>query len=238
VLLATLNTINDFLEYLKAREKFFGKFNSAVLSGEQDLLAHFLFDRQFSGIPEADACYLPEGAWTSFINSPQYARYIEKNKITESWDYIIERSRECSDEKIIEELARPNRFQRRKLSIAFLDGMTIAAQDKKHKHFRRWVLLNDLGRSFCFLFDSQTDQKKREAILTRLCLAILVKFPNNKRAVGIATEKIPTQRCSYTFAIVDNRCASEHDKKSIQNMSKELGILENPIRRHLKEDEF
>ena len=67
-------------------------------------------------------------------------------------------------EMVARELARPNRFDRRCLSKAFIEAHICADKDNIHDLFRRIVLCKDV--SYCFLFqDEQKPRDKRKEIL-------------------------------------------------------------------------
>src|SRR5262249_10593981 len=68
VLNAELNTISDFLTYLKAKEECFQRGTAALFYGEEDLLALYLSnDREFP--PEPDFIALDGELWDSFSKS-------------------------------------------------------------------------------------------------------------------------------------------------------------------------
>ena len=96
VILQTLDTVTDFTDYLDKKENFLLN-HLVVLSGEEELLAYFL--QQFNENSEHDFILprdninmfsLEEGFWDDFIKSPERESQIEANRVSYSWDALIE----------------------------------------------------------------------------------------------------------------------------------------------------
>ena len=68
------------------------------------------------------------------------------------WDSIINRAHEGSIEyeKVARELARPDRFERRYLSKAYVDAQIRAESNTKYDAFRRTIAGS--GVTYCFVF--------------------------------------------------------------------------------------
>ena len=142
VLLRTLDTITDFVEYLKRKERFIttGKLGGAA--GEEDLLAYYLCNVGPDGcndfvLPEGtNIILLDEGHWLGHEQHPQRLAQRQANEISYNWDGPIERfSRNilndtqykttgrgvAHSERMIRFLARESRTRRRFLTTLFLD---------------------------------------------------------------------------------------------------------------------
>lgn len=75
LLLTHLDTVQDFLNYLRLKEKFLSLPNGIVATGEEDLLAIHLinpeFDREtFIEIPPDQPVLIQEGHWEAYLNGP------------------------------------------------------------------------------------------------------------------------------------------------------------------------
>jgi hypothetical protein len=137
----TVDTIQDFIAYLRAKE-------TAILGGklrwaasEQDLLAAYLGnpnEEQSFTIPrQYKRAHVPEGNWELFRRSPLRLAQIKANRISYYWDRLIESygkhvldgtlhsntsSYVVSDnEKVLRLLAREPRTKRRELSRRLIE---------------------------------------------------------------------------------------------------------------------
>ena len=142
VLLRTLDTIKDFVEYLKRKERLItaGKLGGAA--GEEDLLAYYLRKVGPDGwndfvLPEGtNAIFIDEGLWLDHQEHPQRLAQRQADEISYAWDRLIERFNRnilndtqyettrrgvAHSERIVRFLAREPRTRRRLLTSFFLD---------------------------------------------------------------------------------------------------------------------
>ncbi len=191
LVLKELDTVSDFVEYLRAKERLLNTNKSLiVVGGEQELLAVYLMnDKSFARLEKADHVVIEEGSWAHFQGKPEYQAKKKADEISYGWDGIIERAHEGSRqyEVVARELARPNRFQRRYLSKVFLEACGQAHKDTIHDLYRRALVMD--GTTYCFLFmDDPEPRERRRAMIGAICLVARGKFQRNKRVLGIATE--------------------------------------------------
>ena len=236
-----LDTISDFVEYLKAKESLINTNKSLfILGGEEKLLAFYLInDRNFGRFNKADHIIIQDGSWGYLQNRPEYKRKKKADEISYGWDDIINRAHEGSEkyEIVTRELARPNRFQRRYLSKKFFDAHVKAHYDNKHDLFRRIMLGEDT--TYCFLFqDDPEPRKRRKLMLSTICFIARGKHQQNKKVLGVATEMKFRPTCSYDFCFMDMPTWTEKNQKSMEQLQKNTGIFVNPIITHSYEDEY
>lgn len=241
IVLNELDTINDFILYFQEKEDFIKKNKELIiLGGEEELLAFYLMNnKNFSRFNETDNILLTDGSWRHFQKKPEYKVKKKADEISYGWDSIIDRVHEGSSqyEIVARELARPNRFTRRYLSKVFLEAHIRAHNDKKHDLFRRILPME--GVTYCFLFqDDPEPREKRKAMLWAICLIARGKFPQNKKVLGIATEKELSPECSYDFCFVDYPGWTEKHQELVARLQKETGIFVNPEIGRAKEDEY
>lgn len=241
LVLNELDTISDFVEYLRAKEKFLQKNRSLiVIGGEQELLAFYLMNnRSFDRLKEANNIIIQDGSWKHLQNKPEYEAKKEADKISYGWDSIINRAHEGGEEyeRVARELARPNRFQRRYLSKAFFDAHVRAHNDKKNDLFRRIILGERI--TYCFLFqDDPESRNNRKAMLTAICWIARGKFQQNKKVLGIATEMKIRPTCSYDFCLLDIPKWTKEYQKNTEQLQRETGIFLNPTIGYVHEDEY
>ena len=144
ILLQTLDTAPDFIEYLEKKEDFLCKEDLIVsVAGEEELLALYLQNTNKNNehdflvdfdLKEIGSVALVEGGWEEFCKSEKRRIQVEANKISYFWDGLIEsftghffagtleHTTELdfnSQEKLFRILAKENRTRRRFLSQAF-----------------------------------------------------------------------------------------------------------------------
>lgn len=241
IILNELDTVSDFVEYLKAKEQFIDTDKSLVIiGGEEEFLAFYLMnDRNFKRFAEADNIMIQDGSWEHLQNKPEYKVKKKADEISYGWDSIINRAHEGSQkyEIVARELARPNRFQRRYLSKVFFEAHVLAHKDEKHDLFRR-VMPGD-GITYCFLFQDDPDPRdKRKAMLTAICWIARGQYKQNKKVLGVATEMKIKPTCSYDFVLMDLPTWTEENQKNMEQLQKDTGIFVNPIIGYAHEDEY
>ena len=232
IILQELDTISDFVEYLKEKEILISKDKSLIImGGEEELLAFYLLNnKSFKRLDELDRILIKEGSWAHIQNKPEYKLKKEADEISYGWDSIINRAHEGSPEYeiVARELARPNRFMRRYLTKVFFEAYRQAHEDEQHDLFRR--ILFSQGTTYCFLFfDDREPREKRKLMLGAICYIARGMNPQNRKVLGIATEKKIRPECSYDFCLMDIPEWTEKHQKQMEKLQKETGIFANPI---------
>lgn len=236
-----LDTIRDFVDYLKEKENLINK-NKAlfILGGEEELLAYYLErGRTFESFNKPEHTMIQGGLWESLQNNPDYRAKKKADEISYGWDSIINRVHEGSEkyELVAREIARPNRFQRRYLSKTFFDAHVRAHNDNNHDLFRR--IMPGEGTTYCFLFqDDPEPREKRKVMLEAICFIARGKYQENKKVLGIATEKKFNPTCSYDFCFFDMPNWTEENQKNMERFQKSTGIFLNPVVIRTQEDEY
>jgi len=244
IVLNELDTISDFCDYLRAKEKFFSekKRSLIVVGGEEELLGVYIREgRSFGQFEKADKVFIEGVIWESLQKDKRFIKKKELDKISYGWDSIINRAHEGSSkyEIVARELARPSRFERRYLSKVFMDAHVKAHEDNKTDLFRRMMPTD--GVTYCFLFadDPKPDiREQRKAMLFAICYFARGKFPKNKKVIGIATEKKFRPICSYDFVLIDKPEWTEEDKKRVKQLQAETSMFVNPVVAEAHEDEY
>jgi len=237
-----LDTIGDFVHYLKAKEDFIRNREKflVVMGGEQELLALYLMNgRSFDSFGDANHIVVQKGSWKHLQSRPEYKAKKRADKISYAWDGIINRAHEGGGEyeRVARELARPNRFERRNLSKIFYDAHVQAHNNRSHDLFRR--LLPTDGISYCFLFsDDPEPRKRRKSMLQAICWIARGKFPKNKKVLGIATEMRIREVCSYDFCLMEIPRWTKKDQKQMEELQHRTRIFVAPRVGHFQEDEY
>jgi hypothetical protein len=214
IIMSTLDTISDFVEYLLKKEKFILSNRLGFASGEDDLLAYYLHDvgpddhHDFILEENVNILSINEGLWKSFSKSPQRMRQIEANRISYSWDHLIEEflghivngtsyyishPNLKDQDTIFRILAKENRTRRRLLADALISGIADTSKDGK---LTRTICPSNPGDPYyVFLLvsrpsnvDFEEFRNIRLGILQKYCLITKLRYPEAKDIVGIATE--------------------------------------------------
>ena len=167
-----MDTIKDFIGYLKEKEKLFAMDTRRFWgSGEKDLLAYYIIKgRNFDELMKADVIYLAEGFWKHLNRKPEYIEKKKRDEISYGWDEIINTIHTWGEEYelMARELARPNRFERRVLGKSFFDAHVRAHNQKKNNVFRRIMQLG--GITYCLMFvDKNNSREFRKNLLADTC---------------------------------------------------------------------
>ncbi len=215
ILLGNLDTVRDFVSYLTKKEEFVTSGLLLAATGEEDLLGYYLrnlndrkeHDFIFPG--DANAVVIDAGIWEDFERSPERRLQLEANRISYTWDRIIEKfahnilggtSLYHSHPRIADQLvplrfmAREGRTRRRMLSTLLVDFLE--KTPTREMRATRIVKPSNLGDPYyVFLLLSVPDDKLiekyrevRRLLLEDLCMATKLQFPDALDIVGFATE--------------------------------------------------
>lgn len=146
LLLENLDTVSDFVAYLRKKEAFVTSGRLGMAAGEEALLGWYAAnlnaddEHDFILPPEAGdkPVALSEGVWHQFLSSRERRRMIAANEVSYFWDDLIEQftdhymagtshhltedeSMHYGFEKVLRFFARENRTRRRLLAAAVRD---------------------------------------------------------------------------------------------------------------------
>lgn len=267
IVMNNIDTITDFVSYLRKKESFMRSGKGIMAAGEEELLAYYLKNINDNNehdfvFPDegADMISLDESFWTNFENNPQRLAQKEEDKISYFWDHLIEvfakhaqagteffKQKNNLDvtEKILRFLAKESRFDRRILSKAFLE---IAEKTPLDQRMIRCIPPRVPGNPYyVFLIfpwrKDKTEKVNREVRAGFLEAAMKVfklKNPQAQDIIGIATEsgRAHAEGGSEDAAYLDGRIwTKEHEKEALE-LQQELGILINPSMRYVHEKEY
>jgi hypothetical protein len=97
IVMTTLDTISDFTAYLTKKEKFLTGKITVHAAGEEELLSIYLRKLNASGEHDFvidgdyDHVSIDEGLWDEFVRSPEREAQVASNRISYSWDALIEK---------------------------------------------------------------------------------------------------------------------------------------------------
>lgn len=241
IALRELDTIDDFVAYLREKERFFDRIDDLVVNGgEEELLAVYLMDnRSFARFDDENMAIIEEGHWAELQERVEYRARNCENEISYGWDRMIDRAHESSDahyERVARELARPNRFARRWLAKAFFEAHVKAHESTKSGVWRR-VVAHD-GVTYCFLFmDNTVPRETRRGALGEFCFVARGKIPENPVVIGIATER-HRRTGSYDFCYRELPDWTENMARQAAEIQARTGLLTSTTAKQAHEDEY
>lgn len=251
ILLTTLDTVSDFVDYLEKKEALFTSDVRVNPAGEEELLATFLTNTNSEG----DHCFLTEderkrvfemtfdeGIWTGFQKHPQRRAQIVANRYSYFWDDLIEKftkhfnegtshfnSHEDvkTQERILRLLAKENRTDRRFLSEAFLEFLSRTTPALKASRFIKARGANRSHYVFLALPEREMDDYEnyrtvRRELLYSHCLIAKLQFPDAKDILGIATESGRKEQGSEDLIYYDARKWDSAEKSKAERTKAEL----------------
>lgn len=241
ILLNELDTIRDFVDYLKEKERFLSldlKIN--ISGGEEELLAFYILnERSFKKLEEGGYVILQEGFWEDLINKPEFQAKKEEDKVSYFWDFLIDKAHLSKDkdyELVAREMAKLNRFERRFKSKAFFEGQAKANLDKKNTFYRGTFSEN--GITYCFLYAKSPNREVRKNRLAEVCFATRDHFKENKKVLGIATELEILSKHSFEFCFLNFPEWTEKEEKIANEIKEKLGIFQNQEVSHFWDNEY
>lgn len=218
IILGEQDTIRDFLWYLEAKEAAIKKYDCINYCGEEDLLAHYLYNYDsknrchFIGSKRKNInlIHIGEGEWYDFIKTGPYLRKKEEDKISYFWDELLQRTLQNALDKTLlgdndvyngrsalREMAKEPRFMRREISKAIFNsiermpdfGTGIGRNVSSYPSFYP-------DRRYVFLqvipiteLDYETEYRPfRQEMLKIACGVEKIKRPNSKLVVGIGID--------------------------------------------------
>jgi len=251
VILTYLDTITDFVAYLEKKEKLIESGLLLAAAGEEDLLGFYLEQLNDAGehdfiIPaDKDWIVIDEGFWVHFLRSPERKAQLEANRISYSWDALIEQfSTHAMDgtqyfayhngikdtEKIMRFMARENRTQRRMLSKKLLE--LLEKHPKDYKATRVMLPTKPKDPYYIFLLlphvESVSEEEYREvriSLLEAYCMITKLKFPDASDIIGIATESGTDLYRSEDALYLDCRSWTIEQELEAKSLQEDLGLL-------------
>ncbi|MDQ2769860.1 MAG: hypothetical protein M3Y54_05100 [Bacteroidota bacterium] len=262
--LKCLDTISDFINYLQNKENLFKKPDFAVLaSGEDDLLAYYLrninkdTDQHYFPVKDGSGGLgLREGFWEDFIKSPQFERKIKADKISYSWDRLIEhvwdktrrkRARnpqnQWQEEHILRLLANESRITRRFLSKAFIELIERSIQEERA--VRVIEPIGEERKAYVFMLLKERNDMPdpyyqiRQEMLQAYCLVVKYLFYEQVDCiVGIAAEGGGLDVIStYDFVVCFGDRWEDGEKERAEYLH-QYGFLKEMKRTYWEEKEY
>ena len=245
--LTELDTIRDFTAYLEKKgELLFSQPERHVIleGGEEEILALYILNNRTIPVLEQPAILvnIQEGHWEDLQERPEYIERKELDQISYLWDEMIDRAHTSGSpdyERVARELARLNRFQRRCAAKSFMDAWERADAAEGHV-FRRTTISEDV--TLCFLFADETvvPGEARREMLAAQCFVTrgLPQAVHNPTVIGVATEKVMGETCSYDFACIRIPEWTDELQLEADELKSRFGLMKAPSAWRTHEREY
>lgn len=252
IVLETLDTVSDFVAYLRKKEAFVSSDRFLYAAGEEELLAAYLTklnaDEEHDFMfPGGSFVMLSEGSWTKFRQNPQRREQLKANEVSYAWDALIEGFNKHNLagtqyyvshalhelEFAVRFLAGEDRTSRRFLAQSFgeiiyktpADQIAVRVTKSLRQRGLYYVLMVLPHRSY-----SEEDYRViRRNHLADYCMVAKLKFPEAEHIVGIATDAGINEYRSEDLVYYNATEWSEEERQEAERVQKEENML-NSVR--------
>ncbi len=246
IVMRELDTIADFVAYLREKEDHHGQTLTVVEGGEENLLAVYLQNgRSIPG--DTDIRVVPADLWSTFVRKPEYQRKQSADADSYQWDFLVETVARDSiagnlelgstlddGERAVRAMARETRLSRRVLGRNFKDFL-----QRSHKLGAR-MLRSHQGTVYVFLASPRSTSRQDRR--TELQLRMFVgrgRHASATEVVGIATERYkPNQGFSLDIGYLYMPTWNEDDETKLRAIQRDLGYFRDPRETRYQEDEY
>ena len=264
IVLSELDTVADFIRYLRRKEAFLCSGRVVLATGEEDLLAHYLTHTNDDGehdfvVPSEAEVVEFDHLYKGMREDTQYVAKKSADKISYLIDNLIEHvSGRATDRNLIvgndvpfrnyeialRMLAAGNRLTRRHLARAILDLLSSSRGSRRPK-IRFVVSAEKSGTGYCLLVcpwpqsrDDEHHRRSRSALLATCCNELKNRYPELQHIVGYATEPVDGERHSEDLVYVDATNRTEEDAQTARTIQRERGLLVSSTVTHVHESEY
>jgi hypothetical protein len=228
-----LDTITDFVKYLKAKEKLLLN-RTIFVPREIDFLALYIGTSfEFDGNP--DTVMLDEGLWEHYIESEDYKYWKREIKQSYVWDEIVATLFEIHIKEKKNNSSRPDleratrlislepRINRIELGMMLIDAI------KKKLKARMLKALPGSDHSYVFMPLSPKNWKHKEKELELRCLVSRSENRHTKKVIGLAIGRSPENENIFDIVYFDIPELTSEMIEKIESIKQELGFFKNPI---------
>jgi hypothetical protein len=231
--LKELDTITDFVNYLKAKENFLS--NKIVsVPREIDFLALYLTtELKFDFVP--DSVILDDGMWEEYIESEEYKYWQREIPQSFIWDEIVSHLHKIhivdkGNSEMMSDLERATRIITLEPRINRIElGMTFIDAIQKKLKGRMLPPYKDSDHSYVFMPLSPKNWENKEKELQLRCLIARMENKNAPKVIGIAIGESPEKEHIFDIAYFDIPELNDEMLEKIAEAKEELGYFKNPV---------
>lgn len=239
--LTELDTITDFLTYLKAKEQLIFSGTYPIYTTENYLLSwYILSNKSFEEIENNDVMIFEDDLWKGMKSHEMYIRLKESQKISYFWDEIIDTftQDQLNNEllipiernkldKSIRLMALESRFGRQVLSETILDFIGYKTEIKAQS--RITLSITNPNVIYVLLLREPNSNNREHSVQELLlrCHAAREVLGKGDFVIGLGIGEFKSRGYSYDMCSIDARIWDESDQKNAQGIIRELGFFKN-----------
>lgn len=242
-----LNTVSDFVRYLRNKERFLGDGKGLIINGgEEELLALYINNnRTFGNMEGKSATHIfleTEGSAEELESDEGYKdKQAADEHWGKAWDLLIQKksaglphegdtSKPEDRDKFLAKMMSHDRFERRILGKTYVDAAIEAAKGPNSETFvfRRYYPADGVTYVFAFMGSLDNDKRARQNMLYVAALAAKKKFPKNQLVIAVVSERAMIQNpdgCSFDWVLLD--ISEDELKQAITPEIEELMVKYN-----------
>ncbi len=250
LVLRELDTITDFVDYLRAVESLLSRDNRHIVlqGGHKDLMAMYLVNNR-SFTEEFNLLIVGDDLWEGFEDRPEVKRRRKEDMTSYLWDSLIEKlsiharegtweyaSNPGEAELVLRTMAKENRFSRRFLSQQIDDILRTTPKGRRVR-----LLQSPSGTVYVILVSEKgRDRDERRAELGSRCFVARDMVPTSKTVVGIATENYDPTDPGFSFDVCYTYFGdwTPEQHKEAQEIRLKYGWFPEDRQRHVQVDEY
>ncbi len=247
LLLRELDSIKDFVTYLRAKERFCQKIKQLLEVREEDLLAMYLHAGRKFPDPPPDVLHVPDETWEALAQRPEFRAKKTADEVSYVWDRLVDLisadvleanlefgSSPSEAERALRVMAQEDRFSRRLLGAAFKEFI----DDSKSTELAR-MLKSPSGIVYVFLAMAHgTMREHRARTLANRCFVARNLNPDSPTVVGLATERYQPAGFSFDLAYVPFPDWGDDLRQLAEKMQADLGYFVKPKIKSERVDEY
>lgn len=255
VILRELDTISDFIVYLKKKERLLCSEHPGIIAtGEEQLLSIYLTKVNAAGehdfvfpkdAEKMDLIGLDEGFWENMIDNPQYIAKKQADKKSYIWDQLIAQFINygkgydfnnqheipiTAQEPALRLMASEPRIRRRHLGQSLLDLLENAP---KERGATRLLYSHDYPNvAYLFLILPQQPgelyeeyHERRRTMLIAYCKVAKLRVMDAVYILGIATQPLGTKKTSEDFIVLDTSEWTSEMQQEAETLQKKFLLL-------------
>lgn len=240
-ILTELNTITDFLTYLKAKEQLIASGTRPIYSTENSLLSlYILSNKSFEEIENKDEIVFSDDLWDGMKSQEIYIQLKESQEVSYLWDEIIEifTKDHLSNEllipiernnldKSIRLMAMESRFSRQVLSETVLDFIGFKTEIKTKS--RITISVTNKNVIYVLLLRDPNSRNREHYVQELLlrCHAAREVLGKGHHVIGIGIGEFKSRGYSYDMCSIDTRDWDESDQDNAREIIREYGFYKN-----------
>ena len=244
-----LDTITDFVEYLKAKEDCVAGGCSIIMEGSESNLLGLYLSNGRSFPSGSNVLVVEDTLWRAIQKKPEFVRRKEADRESYAWDKLIDRLADSSANPIgepslqlndlelaLRAMARENRFSRRLLGRGLREFLQQATAGK----VRSRMLIGPSSIIYVFVFfEPREDNTFRIAEVGNRCFIARNRVGAGDIVIGVGISRYaPGSGSASDLVYMNVSNWSTADDETALRMKADLGFFEGSSTRQSHEEEY